>query len=398
MAYRNNWNKLPPSVRRLLRRLMDSGELEKLERSIRKAVNQALNITGAGSASGRVVEAQPARQDVKRLYGSTAGKSVKSFFKTLIGVPLSFGMGVGFVGSFGNMTGGEMAAVLLFLAAGLWLSVTGFGTFGRIKRFRVYKRILGSSTHARVEELAHSVGKNEPFVRRDLRKMILEGYFRQGHLDREEQTLITSDETYRHYEQSRIAMEERRRLEAEEQKRRQQEQQKQQAEQARQQPKSGQDAKPGTDPQLQELLNRGNAFIARIHASNDAIPGEEISAKIDRMENIIRRIFQRAEQHPEVIPDLQKMMDYYLPMTVKLLTAYADMDAQPHQGENIQSSKREIEATLDTLNGAYEKLLDDLFEDTALDVSSDISVLKTLLAQEGLAGDDFPDLKTDNSI
>ena len=35
------------------------------------------------------------------------------------------------------------------------------------------------------------------------------------------------------------------------------------------------------------------------------------------------------------------------------------------------------------------KLLDDLFADTALDVSSDISVLQTLLAQEGLTGDGF---------
>ena len=65
------------------------------------------------------------------------------------------------------------------------------------------------------------------------------------------------------------------------------------------------------------------------------------------------------------------------------------MDAQPVQGETILASKREIEGTLDTLNLAYEKLLDELFADTALDVSSDISVLNTLLAQEGLTGDGF---------
>ena len=88
-----------------------------------------------------------------------------------------------------------------------------------------------------------------------------------------------------------------------------------------------------------------------------------------------------------MIPDLKKLMDYYLPMTVKLLNAYAEMDAMTVQGENILASKREIEATLDTLNRAYEKLLDELFEDMALDVSSDISVLNTLLAQEGLTED-----------
>ena len=112
---------------------------------------------------------------------------------------------------------------------------------------------------------------------------------------------------------------------------------------------------------------------------------------------IVRRIFQRAEAHPEIIPDLKKLMDYYLPMTVKLLNAYADMDAQPVQGETITASKREIEATLDTLNLAFEKLLDSVFADTAMDVSSDISVLNTLLAQEGLTEDDFSKMKKSKS-
>ena len=95
-------------------------------------------------------------------------------------------------------------------------------------------------------------------------------------------------------------------------------------------------------------------------------------------------------------PELKKMMDYYLPMTVKLLNAYADMDAQPVQGETIQASKREIEDTLDTLNLAFEKLLDSVFQDTAMDVSSDISVLQTLLAQEGLVEDELTKLKKQN--
>ncbi|MBR2999520.1 MAG: hypothetical protein IKF39_00855, partial [Oscillospiraceae bacterium] len=36
-----------------------------------------------------------------------------------------------------------------------------------------------------------------------------------------------------------------------------------------------------------------------------------------------------------------------------------------------------------------EKLLDSIFQDTAWDISSDISVLNTMLAQEGLKEDDF---------
>ena len=68
------------------------------------------------------------------------------------------------------------------------------------------------------------------------------------------------------------------------------------------------------------------------------------------------------------------------------------------QGENIQASKKEIEATLDTLNLAFEKLLDDLFRDSAMDVSSDISVLNTLLAQEGLTEDGLSQVKKQQTL
>ena len=142
-------------------------------------------------------------------------------------------------------------------------------------------------------------------------------------------------------------------------------------------------------PPDSSIIEKGNEFIKKIRACNDAIPGEEVSAKIFRMETLTRRIFARVEEEPDTVSDIRRLMEYYLPTAVKLLEAYKDLDAQPVQGENIISSKREIEETLDTLNGAFEVLLDDMFQDTAWDVSSDVSVLKTMLAQEGLTEKDF---------
>ena len=55
-------------------------------------------------------------------------------------------------------------------------------------------------------------------------------------------------------------------------------------------------------------------------------------------------------------------------------------------GDNREA---EIEKTLDTINLAYEKLLDSFFEDAAMDIKSDITVLETMLAQEGLTKNPF---------
>jgi 5-bromo-4-chloroindolyl phosphate hydrolysis protein len=204
--------------------------------------------------------------------------------------------------------------------------------------------------------------------------MIQKGWFLEGHVDQQETCLITSNATYHQYVATQKQLE---------QKQRQQAQQ--------------EEARGKMPKEVQEVLDKGNAYLDKIHRSNDAIPGEEISSKISRMELIIQKIFERAKEHPEVIPDLKRLMDYYLPMTVKLLDAYEDMDRQPIQGENIRSSKKEIEDTLDTLNTAFEKLLDSIFKDTAWDVSSDITVLHSVLAQEGLTEDAFEQMRREST-
>ena len=78
---------------------------------------------------------------------------------------------------------------------------------------------------------------------------------------------------------------------------------------------------------------------------------------------------------------------------MKLVEAYHELDVQPIKGENISKTKKEIEDSLDTINQAFENLLDSLFEEQAWDISSDISVLKTMFAQEGLMKDELKQSK-----
>ena len=314
-------------------------------------------------------EEEKAKECMLTLYDRNTGGRMKGMMLAISGGILASGMGLGtlVLSVFGTV--GHMSSLVLggtcFLAAGalagVGLLTGGIKKLGKLERFQKYIGTLGTHTYCNFEQLSAAVGKPVKFVKKDVKKMISDGWFRQGHIDAQETCLITSNETYQQYTQTAKALEEKK-----------QEEERRQAD---------------LSPEVQEVLDKGNEFLDKIHKSNDAIPGVEISAKISRMELIVEKIFERAQKHPEIIPDLKKMMNYYLPMTVKLLDAYEEMDRMPVQGENIQSSKKEIEDTLDTLNQAFEKLLDYVFQDTAWDVSSDISVLHTLLAQEGLMED-----------
>ena len=120
---------------------------------------------------------------------------------------------------------------------------------------------------------------------------------------------------------------------------------------------------------------------------------EEIRAQImeylGKMEQIVGKIFEAVRQKPELAGKLNMFMTYYLPTTTKLMDAYVEMDRQPVQGENIMKAKREISNSLSTINDAFEKLLDSFFREQAMDVSSDINVMKMMMKQEGLTEDDL---------
>ena len=95
------------------------------------------------------------------------------------------------------------------------------------------------------------------------------------------------------------------------------------------------------------------------------------------------------KDNPAKLPQIRKFMSYYLPTTIKLLTAYDKMSRQGVSGENITGTMKKVEGMMSTIVRAFEKQLDSLFGDEAMDISTDITVLENMMVREGLVADDL---------
>ena len=126
------------------------------------------------------------------------------------------------------------------------------------------------------------------------------------------------------------------------------------------------------------------AKLREIRHLNDEIEDRAVSDRIDRIGELTASIFRVVREKPEHAEEVRKFMNYYLPTTLKLLKSYSLMEKQSYQGENIQASRKKIEDVLDTLTHAFEQQQDRLFKTEALDVETDISVLETMMASDGL--------------
>ena len=158
---------------------------------------------------------------------------------------------------------------------------------------------------------------------------------------------------------------------------------------AAQTPASKKSYGPEVDPILEEA-NRALSEMGRLYTS---IKDPEVRGKINDIMRVTDKIAQDAIADPSDIPQIKKFMNYYLPTTIKLLNAYDRMSSQGIEGDNLGKSMKNINEMLDAAIAAYKKRLDSLFANQALDIETDIDVMNTMLAREGLSGTKDFDIK-----
>lgn len=157
-------------------------------------------------------------------------------------------------------------------------------------------------------------------------------------------------------------------------------------EQAKEQPKAEKKPESTGNPEIDALLKERERAVSEMRRLNDSIQDETISAQIDHLEEITGKIIDHVAAQPKKLPQIRRFLNYYLPTTLKILNAYDRMDAAGISGSNIDTTKQKVESMLTTIVQAFDRQLDALFGEEALDISTDITVMENLLAQEGLGG------------
>ena len=270
---------------------------------------------------------------------------------------------------------------LLFLAVFLGMIRRGVSQRNRLKRAKRYIQLCGGRMYGQIESLARDTGRSVRFVVKDIHRMLSLGMFPEGHLDEKKTCLMLNDSVHQQYleaEKARILRE-------------QQALRDKESQEASAANHTASNAQPGQmdmeqEAELNTMIAEGMECIRKLRELNDQIPGEVISQKLYCLDSLLKDIFDSVREPPQQMHQMHKMMDYYLPTTLKLVEAYEDFDKISMPGPEIVAAKAEIERTMDIINQAFSELLSNLFQNAVLDATTDAQVLQTMLAREGLTG------------
>ena len=262
----------------------------------------------------------------------------------LTGFP-AVAMGSGFLNALA-----VMSPVIGFFGGGLAMIWAGTQRTKKAKRFRKYLALIGKRESISITTLAQAMPVSVHKACDDLQDMLDSGVLEKGYLDMSTGRLILSDEGLQ------------------------------------------EEAPPAPEPEEESEkeedtldMTDDDAVLAAIRQLNDDIDDEMMSQKIDRIGEITGKIFAYQKQNPNRAGQLRSFLSYYLPTTLKILKAYARMEEQGVEGENIRSAKERIEGMMDKVVEGFEKQLDRLFQDDAMDIATDVQVLERMLSKDGLS-------------
>ena len=238
----------------------------------------------------------------------------------------------------------EIVFPLCGFGAGLGCLWGGLRRRKQVRTFRSYLAMIGSRTTISISALSSAMGVSPAKVRDTLEDMLDDGFFPQGYLDYGSDRLVLTSDGIPDppKEEEKPAQEE-----------------------------------PAEDPQ--------NAILEEIRSINSGIDNPKLNQQIDRIGVITAKVFEYQRSHPQKSNQLHSFLSYYLPTTLKILRAYAQLEDQEVDGENISAAMERIEGMMDKVVEGFEKQLDQLFQGDALDITADVEVLERRLAKDGLS-------------
>jgi len=130
-----------------------------------------------------------------------------------------------------------------------------------------------------------------------------------------------------------------------------------------------------------------NAFIGKIDLFINSIADADISKELDEIKNILVKIIDLLKEKKYIENGsnrLDEFFSYYFPTVEKILDAYRQIEKHSLNGKNAFETKQRITESMPVIKKAFEKELDNMYQNKMLDITTDIDALESMLAKDGL--------------
>ncbi|AEM21267.1 TM2 domain containing protein [Brachyspira intermedia PWS/A] len=134
----------------------------------------------------------------------------------------------------------------------------------------------------------------------------------------------------------------------------------------------------------ENIINKALEYHKLINDTIISIKDYNFSAKVKQLNQLFKSIIDKSSGYKRneiAIKNLDKMLEYNIPTTLKLINSYIDLSSS--NTSDLNNVKKDIIESVESVTIYLNKVLENIQKDDIIDITSDINVLKAGLKKDG---------------
>lgn len=133
-----------------------------------------------------------------------------------------------------------------------------------------------------------------------------------------------------------------------------------------------------------ELLQSSEKNVAKLKQMKDKIQNADIRMKVLNINKTTDKIIKVLHKKPDKISSASKFLNYYLPVTIKILERYDEIEDQNLSSSSSREFENKVKQMISNIEIAFDNQLNNLYNAEFIDTNAEIKVFESMLKSDGL--------------
>ena len=138
---------------------------------------------------------------------------------------------------------------------------------------------------------------------------------------------------------------------------------------------------------LYEILKNAKSQTTQIFDISKQLEDRELIANVQDICNTSNKIIDTLSNNPGKLSQVNNFINYYLPVTIKILQRYDEIENQKLNSEESQKFMKSVRDMIAKIKEAFHEQLNNMYQAEIIDTDAELKVFEEMLKSDGFLGD-----------
>ena len=138
---------------------------------------------------------------------------------------------------------------------------------------------------------------------------------------------------------------------------------------------------------LYDILKEAKEETIKIFNISKQIEDNEVVENIEQICDISNKIIDTLSKNPNKLGQARNFLNYYLPVTIKILTRYDEIENQRLNTTESKEFMESVKEMTEKIKNAFNEQLNNMYQTEMIDTDAEIKVFESMLKSDGFLDD-----------